>query len=279
VDTPRAVVTIPQCAVHEDAHSTQSCARCGNYACPLCLDPVSVFPEYCAACRAREGATKIAWERGDAGAFRRFWRTARDILLRPGLTFDRAEPGSPWRALSYAAIVGALNGLGLVLAVLTAFAIYFYTRDLDRSPILRAYFVIFPCTALVLGPLMSAIQSVALSFVYALIYHLGVRIAGGRGRFGASLWATAYLHAIWLPWLVLLPLHTVPLLGNVASIVMLLAVLLWTSIRLTQIGQRYHELSFGRAVATAWFPAVLGVAIVLALVAAAVALEVARLRS
>ncbi|HEY8432645.1 MAG TPA: hypothetical protein VIL20_29945 [Sandaracinaceae bacterium] len=97
----------PLCAVHPDARAQGTCARCGNFVCSKCLDPDGALPSHCKACREREGQDTMAWERTDANWLSRWWRTTRAIVLRPGETFARAQPGRTGRALGYAAVTGS----------------------------------------------------------------------------------------------------------------------------------------------------------------------------
>ena len=263
---PTPAASVARCAVHEDAQSTGVCERCGNFVCPLCLDPFSAFPDHCEACREREGADVIAWERPEGTMPARFWQTTKDLLARPSDTFDRVQPGSVQAAIAYAAILGLIGGLfqGLLIGCLFAVGLAGTLGDAptDQEPAMIAL-----TSILIVGcmPFAGVLQTLFNSCAGGLLYHLGAWIVGGRGGIGTSLWANQYLQAIMMIWWPLSLLQAVPILGSIVMLFAGLAVFVWYTIRLTHVGQRFHGLTQGRAVFAALFP-MLGVVALMVLV-------------
>ncbi|MCZ7681969.1 MAG: hypothetical protein M5U28_25525 [Sandaracinaceae bacterium] len=232
------------CAAHEGAQATGVCARCGSFVCPLCLDPRAASPERCAACRAREGAERMAWERDGGGAWRRFLQTCADVLLRPTETFERARPGSARRALAFAVLAGAV--LGAIEGVLGC-AITLVVVALGLAPEAGAGELALTLIALVILPLPLSASLHALSSLAWAAVHAGVTAAlGGRARFATSLWAVSYLQAANL---LFAPLTLVLLLpyGELVALGATVALAAWASVRLTHVTRRFWDLSAPRA--------------------------------
>jgi hypothetical protein len=260
VEAPIAAA-VARCAVHEDAQATGTCARCGNYVCPLCLDPSSYKDDVCESCRERIGADVIPWERGEGSWLGRWWRTSVAIVLRPSDSFERTQPGSWAAALGYASVTGGFIGfvttalIGAMLGVLFAFGGFDVLRDdpsfAELGPGFVAAFALF---AMVFYPLLSVLMTLVLVLARALLFHLSVAMMGGHGGLGASVWATSYLSAIHLTWLPLGVIQNVPFIGPVLALFGYLAIEIWYSLALTTVARRYHGLEGGRATFAGWFP-------------------------
>lgn len=243
------------CATHEGAQSTGTCARCGNFVCPLCLDEFSGLPDHCEACREHEGGGIIAFEREDLGFLKRWFQTTRDVLLSPTRTFETTRPGSIGASLGYVAFTGvAMGGTMAVcggcavgmLGVTGAFAevlpagqdtAYFYGVLVAA---LASYLLLMP-----LGLILSAV-------IRSAVFHAVAKVLGAQGGYGASLWATSYLHAVSLVWMPLAVLQQIPILGPFISLAAWIGIEAYYALQLTTVARRYHGLTDGRAAAAGW---------------------------
>lgn len=245
--------SIARCAAHEDAHATGTCARCGNFVCPLCLDAFSAFADHCEACRARAGAQQIAWEREGGGWIRRYATTVRDVLFRPSPTFDRAEPGSLGSSLAFAAVTGLVLGVvqGAVFGAIVG--VVLGVEGIPEHDAATTFAVTLAGAACAV-PLVDVLQQIVGTLIWGALYHAGVLLVGGRGGFATSLWSMGYVSAIAIAWLPVSFVQFVPTIGPLLAMLAMLALTVWVSIRLTHVGQRFHELSVGRATLAAWFP-------------------------
>ncbi|MBX3274720.1 MAG: hypothetical protein KF729_30920 [Sandaracinaceae bacterium] len=245
---------VPLCASHEGAQSTGTCARCGNFVCPLCLDELSALPDHCEACREREGGGLIAFERGDVGLFARWGRTTRDVLLSPTRTFEAVRPGSLGASMGYVALTGL--GIGSVFAmcigsliVVIAAAGLVGDAFPDAEP---AVFLGVLVAAAFFYVIMFPLVLITSACVRATIFHLAARLGGGRADYATSLWATGYLHAIALAYLPLVVLQQIPVVGVFVGLLGHLAVEVFYALQLTTAARRYHQLADGRAALAGW---------------------------
>ncbi len=201
-------------------------------------------PDECAACRARRGRDRIAWERAEPGAVRRFVATCRDVLLRPTDTFDRNEPGSARSALAFAAILGGVVGaiesvLGVALTLLTL--------ALGLAPEAGGGDVALTLLAVAVAPApLLALAFVLGTIACALIHTAAIRALGGRAPLATSLWASGYLQCVGIAFVPLGLLGLLPY-GELVVLACALAIATWFSLRLTQIGRRFAELGPARA--------------------------------
>ena len=259
-----AAPVIAVCAVHEGAPSTGTCERCGNFVCPLCLDPRDVSP-LCAACRDRAGGGTIPWEREEGSWLARYWQTARAVVFRPSATLHSVRPGSVGSALGFAALTGFFLGLtvallmGCALGAFMGFASVLSLPELDASS--------FGGVAVIIGivllyPIGAPIAMLVSVMVRGLVYHGAVAAAGGRGGIGSSLWAVSYLHAIHLTALPLLVIQQLPIIGPIIGLVGYVAIEVFYGLQLTVAARRYHGLEGGRASLAGWAPSLLLFALV-----------------
>ena len=252
---------LARCAVHEDAQATGTCVRCGNYVCPLCLDPSSDRDDMCDACRDRVGADIIPWERDDGSIFARWGRTVSTMVLRPSDTFERTQPGSWASALGFASLTGAFIGivftvLGIcAVGLLAAVGGFDILRDDPAFAEMGSGFVTaLVVAALLLYPLITVLMTDLIVVVRALLFHLPVALMDGKGGLGASMWATSYLSAVHLAWLPLAVLQQVPFIGPLLGLFGYLVIEIWYALALTTVARRYHGLEGGRATFAGWFP-------------------------
>ncbi|HJL20387.1 MAG TPA: hypothetical protein RMH99_32265 [Sandaracinaceae bacterium LLY-WYZ-13_1] len=248
----------PSCAVHEDAQASGTCERCGDFVCPLCLDPYSGLPDYCAACRERAGEELLPWERDDAPFHVRWARTVRAVLGSPTETLERSRPGGATASLGFSALTGVAEGLSLALLVgclVTAVAGLGLSPGpaiLDGSDagVVAAVMVLL----LAIYPMIFAVLVPLQQLLLALVYHLGVVLAGGRGGFGRSFWIAGYLQAAHLVLVPLGLLQSIPVVGPLIGVATTVGAGLWVSFRLTTAAERLHGLRDGRARFAGWFP-------------------------
>lgn len=253
----------PQCAVHPNAQAHGTCARCGNFVCPLCLDPYGPLPEHCEACREREGAGAMAWERDDGSWLSRWWRTTRDVVFRPGETFARARPGRTGAAVGYAAVTGALIGcvgavlMAMGLALMFAFGFPVFSADgMEESPAV----VLGLMVGMTVGyPIASTLWFVLAVLLRAGIYHAAVALLGGRGGFSASLWTNSYLHGLYVAIVPLTVIQQVPIIGPIIGAFAYIALEAIMAVQLTRAAERYHGLEGSRATLAGWSLVLLGV--------------------
>ena len=236
-----------QCAVHAGAQSTGTCARCGNFVCPLCLDPDS-FDERCESCRAREGAGTIPWERTSEPLFGRFAAAVRGMLLYPGSTLERAEPGSLGRALAFNVLLATLvvvpfaAGLSLVTVL--------NTNELtSRVPGASSGLLVF---AVIFYSAVAAAVLVGAPIARGLAFHVAARLLGGSASVSASVWVTQYVGACQLFFLALAVTLLVPIVGPILMLVGVLAIEAFWGVTLTLAATRYHGLTGGRAALAGW---------------------------
>lgn len=244
------------CAAHDGAQAIATCARCGNFVCPLCLDPLSPLPEHCAACRAREGGA-IAWERDDGRSwFARWWQTSRDVVFRPRDTFENVRPGRVGAAVGYVSVTGALMGLllsallGAAVAVLAAAGLF--GDLLETSDVSLAAAVGIVLGVLLSYPLLFVLGMLLSVALRTLVYHGAVALLGGRGGFAASLWTVSYVHGIYLAQLPLAVVQQVPLIGPFIGLAGYLAIEVFVGVQLTRTAERYHGLTGARAALAGW---------------------------
>lgn len=242
------------CAAHEGAQSTGTCARCGNFVCPLCLDEFSGLPDHCEACREREGGGIIAFEREGIGLLSRWWMTTRDVVTQPTRTFETTRVGAVQRALGYAALTGAMIGLvisacgGCALGLLAGSG-YLGEAMPDGED---ATFAGVLAVALVLYVVIIPAGLLLSSVLRAGVFHAVARLLGGEASFATSLWATSYLHAISLVWLPTAVLQQIPLIGPLLGLGVTLLTEAFYALQLTTVARHHHRLPDGRAALAGW---------------------------
>lgn len=224
-----------RCGRHPDAPAETLCARCGDLVCPECMGGSA---ESCAACRARLGLDRIAWERPVGGGVERWWRTTTDVLFRSSATFAGAAPGRWSAALVY--LVTLLVPLAAVSSAATVPALLSWKAAVPLAVLHFVGLMIFHGT-LFLGR--------------AVAFHAAVRLAGGRG-IAASVWGCAYAHAplVFYPFVFA---FTRVSANPVVATVLVLATELWLIGELAMVAKHSHGLSDGRAAFAALAPALL----------------------
>lgn len=248
------------CATHEGAQSTGTCARCGNFVCPLCLDEESALPGHCEDCREREGGGRILWERTDEGSwFSRWWRTCRDVILHPTRTFEEARPGSVGAAAMFTVTTGGFLGVcaALLIGCLVG-AVFLFMGAEGSLPgsglaaqdgaigalvivcVVFGYVLIIPAVLVVM------------SFIRGTVFHLAALAMGGEGSYRDSLWSSFYLHGVYVLQLPLGVIQQVPLIGPMIALLALLAYEVYFSLQFTTVAHRYHRLEGGRATFAGW---------------------------
>ncbi|MEC7519045.1 MAG: hypothetical protein VYE22_04220 [Myxococcota bacterium] len=254
---PTPETTVAVCAAHEGAAATGTCARCGNNVCPACLEPDGALPDHCESCRERVGGGVIPWERAGEPWFRRWLNTTRQMLLRPTDTLEGCAPG-PWTAaFGYAAVTGGavaavqtsllLCGAGCLLA----FGMWESVIGPEAQDPLFAAIAIGVAVAY---PLILVGWHLFMVGMRALIFHAGVAISGGGRGLAVSVWGTSYVHAIQLTTLVAAILGNLPVVGPVISMLVYLAIEVWTAIQLTTLARVRHDLPPNRAALAGWMP-------------------------
>jgi len=260
VDPTASAQPAPVCATHEGAQSTGTCARCGNFVCPLCLDEDSALPGHCEDCREREGGGRILWERTDEGSwFSRWWRTTRDVILQPTRTFEEARPGSLGAAAMYLATTGGLMGavaallvgclLGVVVLLMGADG--GLPGDLDGGEAGAVGLLVVVCVVASYVFIIPAVL-VVMAFVRGTVFHVAALAMGGQGSYGDSLWAAFYLHGVYVLQIPLAVIQQVPFIGPMIALLALLAYEVFFSLQLTTAANRYHQLEGGRATFAGW---------------------------
>jgi len=260
VDPTASAQPTPMCATHEGAQSTGTCARCGNFVCPLCLDALSALPDHCEDCREREGGGRILWERPEEGSWlSRWWRTCRDVILHPTRTFEDARPGSLGSAATFTVVTGGFLGVcaaALVGCLLGAVVLLMGAEGtlpgggldgeagafglLGIACIVVAYIVIIPAVLVVM------------SLVRGTVFHLTAMAMGGEASYADSLWASFYLHGVYLLQLPLGVVQQIPLIGPMIALLALLAYEVYFAVQFTTVANRYHRLEGGRATFAGW---------------------------
>lgn len=248
-----------QCAVHEDAQATGTCGRCGNFVCPLCLDPLADRDDWCEACRERAGGNRMAWEREEGGIWGRWWQTTRDVLFSPTLTFDRARPGSVGQALLYNALTGVIVGAvftALGVCALGALAALGGLEELAADPGFSALggeaVLAMLMVLILLSPLFTALYTLFLVGVRGLVYYIAILVVGGGGEARYPFWTVSYLGAMNVSMIPLQIIQQIPILGPILGLVLLLAIEVWYALQLTRAAERYHGLEGGRATFAGW---------------------------
>lgn len=254
---PQAESVAATCAVHEGAQSIATCARCGNFVCPLCLDDQSGLPDHCGPCRVRAGGGKIVWERGEGNWLGRWWRTTREVLLQPTNTIERSRPGSLGAAIGYALLTASLIGTALgalgacTLGTLGLLGV-FDDALADAGGYFQRYFFITLFAMILIYPIF-VVLGIILSVAFrTTAFHLTAMLVGGRGSYGDSLWSACYLHAIMLTVLPMVVLQQIPLVGAAITLLGWLLVETWIALQLTTVARRYHGLADGRAAIAGW---------------------------
>lgn len=256
--TPARAPSGALCAVHENAQAHGACDRCGNFVCPLCLDPFGPLPGHCAACREREGGGAIAWERDEGSWLARWWQTTRDVVFRPSATFESARPRSAGPAMGYVAVTGVL--MGSVLSALLAFVLILVAAtgmlgDIGRDSDLGWPIVAGIAVALLLVyPIVCVVGMLLSVCIRGLVYHGAVALVGGNGGIGASFWTVSYLHAVHVTMIPLGVIQQVPIIGPLIGFVGYLAMEVFIAVQLTRAAERYHGLEGGRAALAGWGP-------------------------
>jgi hypothetical protein len=243
----------PPCAAHPNAPSTGTCGRCGNFLCPRCVDILADHDDWCAACRERAGGNKMPWEREEGSALRRWWDTTRAMFSSPGMTFERTEPGSLKKALSFNALVGLIYGavmaglLGLATVGLLALP-GDAARDLRDPAVATGVFALI----LLAVPLGGVLGSLLAAAVRAGVFYLATQLCGGGGEARTALWATSYLGAAQLALLPLQIVQQIPLLGPFLGLLGYLFFEVYFALQLTKVAERYCGLTQGKAVFAGW---------------------------
>ncbi len=236
------------CAVHPGAEATATCARCGNNVCPSCLEPESELPDLCDACREKVGVP-LPWERDDGAWVTRWWRTVRDVIVRPTDTFERAVGGAWKRALAFAALVGAAQGLLPLAVSVHRLATFYRTGSLAEASL--RYGETGGWVALT-APLWFAAAQICFVGLRGLLFHAGARLGGGRGGLGVSVWACGYVHATQLLGFLLTLAGLVPGVGGLLVLLGWLAIEARIALTLTTVARAQHGLSAGRATFAGW---------------------------
>ncbi len=262
---PEASARTAVCAAHQGAQSTGTCARCGNFVCPLCLDEYSGLPEHCEACREREGGGRIAFEREEGGPLSRWWRTTKDVVLQPTRTFETTRPGPAGSALKYVGLTGVLIGGTVAVCGGGALAVIALAGELpatldDASGDPALFYGALACAMTFYVALIPA-SLVLSAALRSAIFHGAARLLGGQAPYGTALWAMGYLHGISITMLPLMVLQQIPVIGPMIGLTATLAIEVFYALQLTTIARRYYGLADGRATAAGWSVLVVGVAL------------------
>ncbi len=261
------------CPVHAGRIAFITCPRCGRPACEYCLVQVE-GRELCTECgRVEDGGGVIAWERRDLDWLRRFTRTLRDTLARPGATFAEMRPGSVGAALGYAALVFAVTSLGalVILSPCVLFGSLGWSTPLSAGN--HAGAAAFAFAALCGGPFLQAFNGVMAALLTGATFHCAARLLGGRGDLGTSLRAAAYGTSPVIVWLLLGVAALLPGVGTAVLALVFLFQLAYGGIVLTTVARAHHGLRGARATLAGWATPAIALAAVALLVAAGIALD------
>lgn len=255
---PEPAPTAP-CAVHEGAQATGTCARCGNFVCPLCLDVVADHDDWCEACREREGGDKMPWERDEGSLIARWWETTRAVLLHPASTIARVRPGSLKKALAYNALTGLLMGaVGAVLITLVVLGaaalgdIDELVREMTDAGVPPEAVLAAIVVMVVLTPLLNVVYTVLVAGLRGAVFQLAGLAMGGGGAGGDPYWIACYLGAAHVTWLPLQLVQQIPIIGLPIAMLCHLAVEIWYALAFTEAAEQYQGLTQGRAVFAGW---------------------------
>lgn len=267
------------CAAHEGAQATGTCARCGSFVCPLCLDARSVFPDDCAACRERRGAVLMAWERPEDGWPRRWARTVRDLIVRPTATFERTRPGGWIAPIAFNAVTALMVGVTVTVILACLVGGVFVARllpalaELDGAD--ERAMVAGLAALLALYPLGFVVSGLLTHAIVAGVFHLATRLLDGTGSVATSAWAVGYLSVGQLAMLPLSVASYVPVLGPFLALLGYVSVGVWLAVHLTTVARVHHGLEGGRALLAGWAPFLVAVGLATAGCALVVALALA----
>ena len=244
------------CATHDGAQSTGTCARCGNFVCPLCLDELSPLPDHCEACREREGGGLMPFERDDLGFLKRWWQTTVEMSLRPTRTLESTRVGSLRAAVGFVGFTGFVIGGTLAACGGCAIGVVGATTDaasrfgeVSGNP---SWFYAALACAMTFYAVLAPAALIVSAFLRAGVFHLAARLLGGQGTFTASFWSMSYLQGITLVTLPMIVIQQIPLIGPFLGLAVSLAIEVYFAVQLTTVARRYHGLEEGRAAAAGW---------------------------
>ncbi|MGE0789907.1 MAG: hypothetical protein AB7S26_29810 [Sandaracinaceae bacterium] len=247
------------CAVHHDAQAVGTCGRCGNFVCPLCLDPIADEETWCESCRQHAGGNRIAWERTDGGLLGRWYKTTRDVLLSPQMTFERARPGALMESVTYNAMTGVFIGLPLGLLVAAIVALFAALGQSD--PYGLGNDPDFEGPAMVLGavliffamPVVMAIVNLVTVAIRGIVYYLALLVMGAQVDAAVPFWTVAYASgAMSVAYVPIQIIQQIPIIGPIIGLLGYLAMEVWYALTLTMTAQHHHGLSQGRAAMAGW---------------------------
>jgi hypothetical protein len=249
-----------KCKRHPHNHATRSCARCGDLMCDSCAIRLE-NRYYCSDCIARiqskvavlseEEQRSTRAEKSSIplenykkeGYFKTFFLTVWIGLYKFYELFDksgrRAKIGT---ALAYGVIMNCIYEI-VRFAAVNFFKYKSLELPKDAPPLIKEIYSTYAdvkLTYFLTAPLRALLGIILL----ALIYHIGVMIVGGAGKYETTLKITCYSMSSLAFTIVLFP---VPLLPWILALVFGILIVIQGSIQ-------YHKIPEGKAIFVAFFP-------------------------
>ncbi len=234
-----------RCATHPDVGAVQTCSRCGNFVCGLCLVTAPGKPALCQTCWVKLGEEPLPWDqRSEVGLFRAYWRTCLLVMGSPSQTFARSRGGGTLGgSFAFTAVSGFVGYATTILfygVLIFGMAAIPGAKDESLQKLLHGAGPAWVVAGMAGYMLFLILMLLGVQVVMGSLEHALIKSLGGEGS-----WATT------------MRAYSLSMAPNLVGLVPLCSVYvmpIWSIVARVFAYKHMHQVSWGRAVAAALGP-------------------------
>lgn len=169
-----------KCRVHPETPAAGTCARCGSFACGVCLSQRGQAG-LCAECLERAGA--LPWdERDTLGLWRAWWRTCVKLISTPGSTLEYARAEGPLGGSVLFTLLSTVAGFGPTVLLYLLVFVPMMLLGVSKSEAVPALSGVFIGVGAVVYVVMLLAMQVVSVLVLGGLDHLMLHLLGAQPK-------------------------------------------------------------------------------------------------